>query len=537
MKRILLSVMALLCCIFMMAQGPQVNVQGGMIEGLDSSGVKIFLGVPYAAPPVGNLRWKAPQPVKPWQGIRQAKEFGPNPIQKNAFGDMVFGTDKFSEDCLYLNVWTPSKKYNEGLPVLIYFNGGGLLSGAGSEPRYQGLTLARKGIIVVTANYREGIFGFFACKQLSKENKTENGYEGSGNQGFMDQAAAIRWVHDNIAAFGGSPDKITICGESAGSMSVSAQMASKMARGLFSQVMASSGSVVGSRPVATLQQAEKAGNEFMKKAGCKNLEELRAMSAEELNKLYKPTGVPMYCVDGKFFTENPLQTYLKGEQAQVPALIGNNNAELPVVALLGGKAPTIENLKPLIATVYKGADPEEILNLYGIKTDADILGMPGYTLGGDIFIAYSTWKWTDLLRKTSTKPVYRYIYCHPRPQTTLTDKVPGLAGGVAKKESNQPVLVSPGAVHSADIEYAMGNLATNHMFKWDEKDFQVSEIFQKFYLNFVKTGNPNGLGMPIWNPTNGEAFVPMMRIDLKSEEIVDMNAENRYNFIDKYLLK
>lgn len=536
MKKIFLSVFALLLSVMGMAQEPQVKVEGGTIEGIDSAGVKIFRGVPFATPPVGQLRWRGPQPVVAWQGVRPAKEFGPNPIQKNAFGDMIFGTDKYSEDCLYLNVWTPTKAYNEKLPVLIYFNGGGFLSGSGSEPRYQGLTLARKGIIVVTANYREGVFGCYANSQLSKENEKNEGYKGSGNQGLMDQAAAINWVHRNIAAFGGDPNRITINGESAGSMSVCAQMASPMPRGSFSQVMASSGSLVGTKQISTLKEAEKAGDAFMKAAGCKKLDDLRKVPAEKLNELYKPAGLPTTCVDGKFFTEQPFETYKNGRQAQVPSLIGNNNCELPVMVRLGGKAPTIENLKPVVKDFF-GADPDEILSLYDIHTDADIVNYPGYVLGGDMFIAYATWKWLDMLSQTSSKPVYRYLYCHPRPETTLVDKEPGLAGGTTEKKSDSPSYPpNPGAVHSADIEYAMGNLVTNHMFKWNENDYQVSEIFQQVYLNFVKTGNPNGLGMPKWDTINGKTVAPVMYIDLNARQMVLPKVENRYRTIDKYLL-
>lgn len=217
---------------------PQVKTNDGVLEGIDESGIKVFKGVPFAAPPVGEFRWKAPQPVQKWDGVRKADEFGPNPMQENVFGDMNFGTSKMSEDCLYLNIWTPAKTMDEKLPVFIYFNGGGLMAGSGSEPRYAGLSLARRGIVAITANYREGIFGYFAHPQLSKETS----YKGSGNYGFMDQAAAIKWVKDNIAAFGGDPDHITIMGESAGSMSVSALMASPLSRGLIAQAMGSSGS-------------------------------------------------------------------------------------------------------------------------------------------------------------------------------------------------------------------------------------------------------------------------------------------------------
>ena len=250
-KSFLTFMLTLLTGVLFAQQPTRVNVAEGTLEGINESGVKTFKGIPFAAPPVGNLRWKAPQPVEKWQGVRQAKEYGPNPMQENIFGDMNFGTKKMSEDCLYLNVWTPAKTMDEHLPVLIYFNGGGLMCGSGSEPRYAGDAMARKGIISVTANYREGIFGFFAHPQLSKETS----YKGSGNYGFLDQVAAIKWIKDNIAAFGGDPNRITIVGESAGSMSVSSLMASPLCKGLFAQAMGSSGSVIGTKKVATLKEA------------------------------------------------------------------------------------------------------------------------------------------------------------------------------------------------------------------------------------------------------------------------------------------
>lgn len=230
MKKLLLSLAVVFLALGAMAQdGPKVKTAQGVLEGTDISGIKAFKGVPFATPPVGDLRWKAPQPAQKWDGVRKATDFGPNPMQEKLFGDMNFGTSVNSEDCLYLNIWTPTKNYNEKLPVLIYFNGGGLMAGSGSEPRYAGNAMARKGIISVTANYREGIFGFFAHPELSKETS----YKGSGNYGYLDQVAAIQWVKDNIAAFGGDPSRITIVGESAGSMSVSALMASPLCQGLL----------------------------------------------------------------------------------------------------------------------------------------------------------------------------------------------------------------------------------------------------------------------------------------------------------------
>jgi para-nitrobenzyl esterase len=529
MKKQLFFAAAMLLSIGANAQiQPQVKTLDGILEGVNESGILIFKGVPFAAPPVGDLRWKAPQPVEKWEGVRKADKFGPNPMQEKLFGDMNFGTDKNSEDCLYLNIWSPAKTMNEKLPVFIYFNGGGLMAGSGSEPRYAGLSLARRGIVAITANYREGIFGFFAHPQLSKE----TAYKGSGNYGFMDQAAAIKWVKENIAAFGGDPDKITIMGESAGSMSVSALMASPISKNLFHQAMGSSGSVLGFNALTTLADAEKAGVEMTKKIGCKSIKEMRALSAEDLMKKASVKSVPTYNIDGYFFTEQPSDTYAKGEQAQVPCLIGNNSAEMPAAFMLGGQPATIDNLKKSLEWMKMPAD--ELIPLYGIQTDADINGLPGYQLGGDMFIVYSTWKWMDMQQKTGTKPVYRYIYCHARPDMVLKDKVAGLAGGVQDKESGAPAQPkTPGAVHSADIEYEMGNLPTNNVFAWNADDYAISDIFESYFANFIKTGNPNGLGLPEWTPINGQTVAPVMQIDVKTYLKANPEMEHRYQVIDK----
>jgi para-nitrobenzyl esterase len=508
---------------------PQAKTLDGVLEGVDESGIKVFKGVPFAAPPVGEFRWKAPQPVQKWEGVRKADEFGPNPMQQNVFGDMMFGTKKMSEDCLYLNIWTPAKTMSEKLPVFIYFNGGGLMAGSGSEPRYAGQSLARRGIVAITANYREGIFGFFAHPQLSKE----TAYKGSGNYGFMDQAAAIKWVKDNIAAFGGDPDRITIMGESAGSMSVSALMASPLSRGLIHQAMGSSGSVLGFNKVATLKEAENAGLATAKKMGCKSIKDLRALTAEQLMKLAAVNSIPMYDIDGCFFTEQPSETFAKGEQAQVPCLIGNNSAEMNPMFILRGKPATIENLKPVVEAIFK-TSADKLLPLYGINSDADIMQLPGFQMAGDAFIVYSTWKWMNMQQKTSTQPVYRYMYCHPRPELTMKDKVPGLAGGVQDKKSDTPAQpTTPGAVHSADIEYEMGTLATNPVFAWTADDYAVSEIFESYFANFIKTGNPNGLGLPDWTPINGQAVTPVMHIDVHTFLKADPQMDARYKLIDE----
>lgn len=528
-KRILL-VIALFVSLCSMAQtgGSQVTYRDGTVEGVDSSGVKIFRGIPFAQPPVGNLRWKAPQPVKAWTGVRPAKAFGPDPEQNNVFGDMVFEGKGKSEDCLYLNVWTPAKKMNEKLPVLIYFNGGGLVAGSGSEPRYQGLRLARRGnIIVVTANYREGIFGFFSLPELTKEGC-------HGNQGWLDQAAAIKWVKDNIAAFGGDPDRVTINGESAGAQSVCALTTSPLTRNLINQYMCSSGAVVSNAKPISLADAERKGTAWAKKNHLKKLSDMRKLSAEELRKLDDGTfGEGTKCIDGIFLDEDPDKVISEGRQSQVPCLLGNNNGEFPVVAYAGGKTPTLENLSPVIAN-YFGTDASTIFNLYDIHTDADLLGDKGKALGGDMFIAYATWKWADMVRQSSKAPVYRYVYCHPRPNMQLKGKAPGLAGGTVDAKDDAPKQpAATSAVHSADIEYAMGNLSTNKAFPWAADDYATSEIFQQIYVNFVNNGNPNGPGLPQWDSYNGNGDVPpVMLIDTNTRQVRDAKTHARYKKID-----
>lgn len=533
MNKILLSLALLFTTMTASAQNPQVKTSNGILEGLEVSGIKVFKGVPFAEPPVGELRWKAPQPVKPWAGVRKAHDYGPNPMQQPLFGDMNFGTKEMSEDCLYLNIWTPAKTMNEKLPVLIYFNGGGLVAGSGSEPRYAGTGMARKGIVSVTANYREGIFGFFAHPELS----AETSYKGSGNYGFMDQAAAIKWVKENIAAFGGDPERITIAGESAGSMSVSALMASPLCKGLFAQAIGSSGSVLRDGKLKTLKEAEQAGKEKAEKLGCKSIKEMRAIPAEELMNRAAEAGLPGYNIDGYFLTKQPTDIYANGEQCKVPLLVGSNSFEMPAAFILQGKEATVENVRNNMKTAF-GDETDNILSLYGFNTDADVNGDAGIQLASDMFIGFSTWKWGYMHAKTGGCPVYRYYYCHPRPAMRIKGKTAGLAGGVIDKKEGEPEEpLAPGAVHSADIEYAMGTLPTNRVYDWQPEDFIMSDVFSSYYANFIKTGNPNGLGLTEWMPMNANNTAPTLRLDVESKMTNDVKVEQRYELIDKQFSK
>ena len=534
MRKFALTLAAMAISIATSAQDAvSVKTSYGILEGLDISGIKTFKGVPFAAPPTGDNRWREPQPLQPWQGIRECHDYAPDPMQEPIFGDMNFGADSISEDCLYLNIWTPAITMNEKLPVLIYFNGGGLMAGSGSEPRYAGMAMARRGMICVTANYREGIFGFFAHPELSKE----TAYKGSGNYGFLDQQAAIRWVHENISLFGGDPERITIAGESAGSMSVSALMASPLSRGLFAQAIGSSGSVIADKRVNGLAEAEKAGVDMMRRMGYKNVKEMRRVPAEVLMKQANVRNVPVYNIDNHFLTEQPLATYAAGRQMRVPLLVGGNSLEMSPAAYFGyitmsGREITMEDIAKTASGMF-GDNTDEMLSLYGITAPDDIYKQPGIDLCGDLFLAYSTWRWGNIHNATSGQPVYRYLYSRERPKMMIEGKVAGLAGGVKDKTEAEEVVENKipeihGAVHSADIEYAMGNLPTNRVYDWQPEDYMVSDIFMGYYANFVKTGNPNGIGLPQWLPLDSSDSPGFMVIDVKTRMEKDAGAERRY---------
>jgi para-nitrobenzyl esterase len=515
---------------------PTVKTANGVLEGMDESGIKTFKGIPFAAPPVGNFRWREPQPVQNWTGVRKANKFGPRAMQLPVFGDMNFRSDGVNEDCLYLNVWTPAKKGDEHLPVLVYFYGGGFIAGDGSEPRYDGESLARKGIVTVTVNYRLGVFGFFAHPELTKESPNH----ASGNYGLLDQAAAVKWVQQNIAGFGGDPKKITIAGESAGSFSVSAQMASPLSKNIIAGAIGESGSLLGSMPTASLADAEKAGTSFAANVKANSLAELRAIPADQLLKATANAGYGRFpvCVDGYFFPKSPLEIFEKGEQAHVPLLVGWNSEEMNSKMLLGQNPPTKENYTNAVQKMMGDKAPA-ILSAYNPSSDADV-EQTATMLASDMFIGFSTWRWSDLQSKTGGKPVYRYLYARPRPEMRpeMGNATANLAGGVTRDTTGKaPKAPLPkGAVHSAEIEYALGNLPTNRVYDWQPEDYRVSEIMQAFFANFIKTGNPAGLGVPEWPAVDKSEAVPVMHIDVNTRVEQDKSAP-RYQVMQQNAAK
>ncbi len=512
---------------------PVVKIANGTLEGTNESGIRTFKGIPFAQPPVGELRWKEPQPVKNWQGVWKADKFGPRAMQRALFGDMNFRSNGMSEDCLYLNVWTPAKSADEHLPVLVYFFGGGFVAGDGSELRYDGESMARKGIVAITVNQRLSVFGFFAHPELTKESPQHL----SGNYGLLDQSAALRWVQQNIAAFGGDPKRVTIAGESAGSFAVSAQMASPLSKNLIAGAIGESGSLLGANPPVPLKEAEQIGVKFASSIGANSLAALRAMPAAEVLEATAKPETPRFpvTVDGFFFPKSPIEIYSKGEQAHVPLLVGWNSEEMNYRALMGQDKPTKENYERAVQKLYN-EHAADVLKAYGVSNNENV-EQAATALASDRFIGYSTWKWSDLQSKTGGKPVYRYLYSRPRPsmRSEMGNAVAGLAGGVIKSSDStgnkMPAL--RGAVHSAEIEYALGNLPTNRVYDWQPEDYKVSEIMQAYFANFIKTGNPNGLGLPTWPAVNSSSTVQVMNVNVNTRAEAEKHQE-RYLFLDRF---
>lgn len=486
--------------------GSQVRIDSGVIEGADATdtGVRAFLGVPFAAPPVGGLRWREPQPVAPWDGVRDARKFGPRPMQGSIFSDMVFRDKGPSEDCLYLNVWTPARSAGAKLPVMVWIFGGGFEAGGTSEPRQDGGHLATKGVVVVSMNYRLGVFGFFSHPELT----AESGRGSSGNYGLMDQTAALRWVQRNIAAFGGDPANVTIFGESAGSYSVSAQMASPTARGLFHKAIGESGSLVGTRRipahVIALAAAERNGVEFAGMMGAKSIADLRSRSSRAVlraaldDKALKDGAV----VDGYVLPKDVYSIYAAGGQAHIPLLAGWNADESRVYAVFGSKRPTAKSFADSVRVEY-GDLADAVLRLYPAGTDEEAVRSAG-DLAGDRFIVSSTWRWIEMQLTTGDAPVYRYQFDRvvPMPPGTVINGKPATSADV-------------GSPHAGEIPYVFGALSSsNRDAPWQPEDMALSDTIATYWSNFARTGNPNSKDAPVWPRYLAKDNYPVMHLDV-----------------------
>ncbi len=496
------------------SDGLSIKTASGKVLGKNSAdgSTRIFLGVPYAAPPIGNLRWKPPQPAAKWLGTRNATAFGNRCMQPAIYSDMIFRDPGGSEDCLTLNIWTPAKKKSEKLPVMVWIYGGGYLAGGTSEPRQDGLNLSRNGVVVVSMNYRLGIFGFFVHHELAAENE----HHASGNYGLMDQAAALAWVKKNIQQFGGDPKNVTLFGESAGSFSVSAQMASPTAQGLFAKAIGESGGAFSRGELAfpKLEEAEKQDEAFAQKAfGTHSLATLRGLSADEVLRKtsLKENDAPDFVpdVDGDFLPESVPAIYAEGRQAKIPLLAGWNKDEGTEDVALTAEKPTVESLRAMAEKEF-GAKSADFLHAYAAANDDEALKV-AEDFSGDRFIAYATWAWLEAQVKTGDKPVFRYRFDRPSPG-----------------DPNHPVIA--GAFHSDDIEYVFGNLDSRTGAAWKPEDYTLSKQMQTYWTNFARTGSPSSTGLPLWPRYDAADQWQVMHLDARSAAQPDTHRD-RYVFL------
>ncbi len=457
----------------------EIEVTGGIVRGTTGSSptVRVFKGVPFAAPPVGDLRWKPPAPAIPWDGVRNADTWGTRCMQGQMFdGPLVSREKTMGEDCLYLNVWAPAATPDSRLPVLVVFHGGGFAAGSASEPRTDGEWFARQGIVVVAPNYRLGVFGFLAHPELS----AESGGRGSGNYGMLDQVAALEWVRDNIAAFGGDPDNVTVNGESAGSMSASALMASPLSRGLFHKAIGQSGAYFevpsGAIELKTLAEKEQDGARFAESVGAAGLAELRATDADVILDAVMQAGGWGYSpgLDGYFLPQHAADYYAAGEQAKIPLMAGWTSSELGMSVALRPVLPTVASFAAELETQF-GDQAAAAAEVYPASNDEEAM-QSAADLASDLFMSYSTWQWIEAHTETARAPVYRYRFDRVLPDDPASRF---------------------GAPHAVDIEYAFNTLDSKPS-PWRPEDHEVALIMFTSFANFVKTGDPNGPGVPHW---------------------------------------
>lgn len=457
-----------------------VKTDGGLVSGAagNDAAVRVFKGMPFAAPPVGPLRWKAPQPPAKWEGVKTAVAFGPRCMQGGGGGGRAGAPPPppTSEDCLYINVWTAASSSSAKLPVMVWSYGGAFTQGAGSVAGYDGEAMAKKGVVFVTYNYRVGPFGFFAHPELTKE----SGRNASGNYGVMDLHAALKWVHNNIAAFGGDPGRVTLVGESAGAALESVLVGSKEAKGLYHRVIAESASWSGVRmeKMQTLAEAEAAGKATAEKIGANSVAELRAKPAEDIMKM--APGRPI--VDGWYVTEDLSKTYAAGRQTDVDVLVGSNQNEAGFAFFGVPKGSAAEFTAQVKDRFADRAD--QFLKIYPASNDAQSNAAQVASFNDEV--AWNMRSWAMSASKRGKGRAYLYFFT----------KIPPANG-------NQP---SRGAIHTAEIPYALGNAARS----WIDADKKLSEVMTGYWVNFAATGDPNGKGLPEWPqflPAYGNAMM------------------------------
>jgi para-nitrobenzyl esterase len=487
------------------------TIASGRINGnaADASGVVSFKGIPYATPPVGNLRWKAPQPVAAWSEPRDATKTGPLCWAANIFGGPTVTANR-SEDCLTLNVWSGAKTRGAKQPVMVWIHGGGFQFGSGTDESTDGAALAKKGVVVVSLNYRLGVFGYLSRPDLDAES---NGQK-SGMYGIQDQIAALKWVRDNIGAFGGDPSNVTIFGESAGAHAVGILMSSPLATGLFQKAIGESGAFWESE-MKTPTQAQAYGATLSTQVGAPTLAALRAVPALQLQdantfNLAVPAKFSPF-VDGYVLPELPYLRFKNGRQNDVPVLAGWNFAEGGLFMGYSFPHDTVQAFKDAATAGFGAANLAEFLQLYPASTVAEAT-QSAQTLVGDTTIKYETWTWTTQQQKTGRSPVYLYNFSFTSAYT-------------------------PVALHTNEISYVFGNLVPGPFQTTaapTAQDRAVSDTMQTYWTNFARTGNPNGAGVPTWPQYAGAGSLAM-----QIGTVIQAGPEEgtaRFQFLDKFRL-
>ncbi|MFH1683959.1 MAG: carboxylesterase/lipase family protein [Candidatus Margulisiibacteriota bacterium] len=457
--------------IFFLPQRDIVQLDSGPISGKTEDGIRTFLGIPFAAPPVGELRWQPPQPAKPWKKVRACTKMGPACPQPNYLA--VGPTD---EDCLYLNVWIPAKGPDKKLPVMVFIHGGAFTVGSAAEKDYNGANLAKKGVVVVTLNYRLGPFGFLSHPLLSQESP----YGASGNYGLMDQNAALKWVNRNISSFGGDPNNVTIFGESAGSVSVAMQLIMPMSKGLFQRAIAESGGPYGlaylfPQADGSMAKALKMGESFSQALKADTLKEMRSKTSEEILAAFDFSLTPISkgmkfgpVVDNYVIPDEPKKLYQQGKQAKVKVIIGSNADEGNIFY----KPLSLKQYQWLVKSIFK-ANSDKVLTMFPASTDKDVRSAYNKLITAAMFSEPARF----VVRSQRKKGIKAYLYKFTRVPNTKKGK-------------------ELGAFHSVELPYVFGHL--NKADGYTEDDLKLSRAIMGYWTNFAKTGDPNGAGLPLW---------------------------------------
>lgn len=475
---VLLVAMTVLIVLFVKAKNDPTDVftvEGGSLTGLknESGDILIFKGIPFAAPPVGDLRWRAPQPGEKWSGVKKCDNFGPSPMQTEPHPFLVYTSEflipdrPISEDCLYLNIWAPAKKSGKKRPVFVWIYGGGFSSGGGNVPIYDGEAMAKKGVVFVSINYRLGAFGFLSHPDLTKESETH----ASGNYGLLDQIAALKWIQKNIGAFGGDAGDVTIAGQSAGSMSVNCLVASPLAKGLFHKAIAESGCAMlpGSWiNTTTLSTGEKQGLTFSQDVGALSIAEMRNISATDLLQKSKIRFAPI--IDGYVLPRPVPEIFAAKQQNNIPLITGWNADE----GLVFVYKPKDEFRKEAINNY--GSNADKFFTFYPASTDEES-NASQVALARDMTFALPDYTWANVQSDQKQKPVYVYNFTRKPPAT----------GDFVKY----------GSFHTAEVGYALNNLPYIKR-PWENADYQLAQTMSAYWVNFAMTGNPNGKGLPPW---------------------------------------